>query len=68
MSARRLADVTDRLLRVPEVARALGLDGPEVYRLIDSGELEAGKGGDGLVYVSEPAIRAYQERQASTRR
>jgi hypothetical protein len=68
MSTRKLPDMTERLLRVPEVARALGLEGPEVYHLIETGELDAGKGDDGLVYVSEPALRAYQERQASTRR
>jgi hypothetical protein len=56
--------VSERLLRVPEVARALGLDGPEVYRLIETGDLHAGKGADGLVYVPEQALRDYQDRQA----
>jgi len=60
--------VSDRLLRIPEVARALAVDGPDVYRLIERGELEAGKGADGLVYVSERALRAYEERHAKTAR
>jgi excisionase family DNA binding protein len=59
--------VTDRLLRVPEVAVLLGIEGPEVYRLIEKGELWAGKGADGLVYVPEPALREYEERHAKTR-
>lgn len=50
------------------MARALGIDGPEVYHLIDAGNLHAGKGDDGLVYVSEQALRDYQERQASAHR
>ena len=68
MSERTLVAVTERLLRVPEVARALGIDGPGVYHLIDAGNLHAGKGDDGLVYVSEQALRDYQERQASAHR
>lgn len=55
-------------LRVPEVARALGIDGAEVYGLIDRGELSAGKGSDGLVYVSTDALRDYEERRASAAR
>lgn len=68
MTERKLGDMTDRLLRVPEVARALRLDGPETYRPIEIGELTAGKGDDGLVYVSERALQAYQDRQASAHR
>lgn len=44
--------MSERLLRVPEVARVLGLDGPEVYQLIETGKLRAGKGADG------PGVRA----------
>ncbi|MGI8664355.1 MAG: helix-turn-helix domain-containing protein [Acidimicrobiales bacterium] len=58
--------VTDQPLRVPEVARRLGLDGPVVYDLIASGELVAGKGTDGLVYVRESALEEYQRRHAAT--
>ena len=49
-------------LAVPEVARRLGIPGPDVYRLIESGELRAGKGADGLVYVPEAAIAEYRKR------
>jgi hypothetical protein len=44
------------LLRVPEVSRVLGIEGAEVYALIDHGELRASKGQDGLVYVAEQAV------------
>ena len=36
--------MSERLLRVPEVARTLGVEGTEVFRLIERGELAAGKG------------------------
>ncbi len=52
--------VTDEALRVPEVARRLGIDGTMVYDLIFRGELAAGKGRDGLVYVRESAIADYE--------
>lgn len=58
--------MTDRPLRVPEVARRLGLDGPVVYDLIAKGELEAGKGADGLVHVPASAIEDYERRHAAT--
>ena len=60
--------VTDEALRVPEVARRLGIDGTEVYDLIANGELSAGKGKDGLVYVRESALEDYQRRQTATSR
>jgi predicted DNA-binding transcriptional regulator AlpA len=60
--------MTERLFRVPEVARALALDGPEVYALIDRGELKASKGPDGLVYVSESALEDYRKRRATAAR
>jgi hypothetical protein len=56
----------ERLLRVPEVARRLKLDGPDVYDLILRGELVAGKGADGLVYVRESALVEYEQRQAAS--
>ena len=56
--------MTERLLRVPEVARRLKLDGPVVYDLILNGELAAGKGADGLVYVRESALVEYEQRPA----
>lgn len=57
--------VNDELLRVPEVARRLGIDGVAVYGLIDSGELAAGKGADGLVYVTESALQDYERHHAA---
>jgi hypothetical protein len=53
-------DVSAQLLRVPEVARQLGIDGTEVYALIETGELEAGRGEDGLVYVRADALDVYR--------
>ena len=44
-----MVDLRDQMLRVPEVARRLGIDGPLVYGLIAAGKLAAGKGDDGLV-------------------
>jgi hypothetical protein len=52
--------MSDQLLRIPEVARRLGIDGTDVYKLIESGALLAGKGEDGLVYVTEDAVSAYR--------
>jgi hypothetical protein len=54
--------MTDEALRVPEVARRLQIDGTEVYDLIFEGELAAGKGADGLVYVRESALEDYTRR------
>jgi len=58
--------MTEQLLRVPEVARRLAISGPDVYGLIERGEFAAGKGADGLVYVTEEALDEYQRRTAST--
>lgn len=52
-------DMAQNAHRIPEVARRLGIDGSDVYRLIDAGELEARKGPDGLVYVTEDALTEY---------
>ena len=57
--------MTEQLLRVPEVARRLGLDGVVVYDLIASGELAAGKGKDGLVYVTPEAVEDYKRRRTA---
>lgn len=56
--------MSERLLRVPEVARALRIDGTDVYGLIERGELKAGKGRDGLVYVTARALGEYEQRRA----
>ncbi len=60
--------MSERLLRVPEVARALDLEGEAVYGLIERGELRAGKGQDGLVYVPERALEEYRRRKAAASR
>lgn len=65
MEGRTLMDMADQALRIPEVARRLGLDGPVVYDLIANGELAAGKGEDGLVYVRESALEDYERRHAA---
>jgi len=57
----------ERVLRVPEVARVLGVHGTEAWELILSGELLAGKR-DGRVVVPESALRDYEERQAQASR
>lgn len=57
--------VTEELLRVPEAARRLGLDGLTVYQLIERGELAAGKGPDGLVYVRSTTVDAFADAQST---
>ncbi len=56
--------MTDPALRVPEVARRLEMDGTDVYELILQGDLAAGKGKDGLVYVRESVLEDYKRRHA----
>jgi hypothetical protein len=46
-------------MTVPEAARALGLPGGDVYRLIFDGELAGGPGTDGSVYVSATSVQQY---------
>jgi hypothetical protein len=58
--------MTERAVRVPEVARRLGVGGAEVYGLILDGELPAAKGDDGLVYVTAEALDEFQRRHAPT--
>lgn len=49
-------------LRSPEVARRIGLEGDDVYRLLFAGALDGGPGRDGLVYFTEASVNAYLER------
>lgn len=42
------------------------MDGPDVDELILQGEMKAGKGTDGLVYVRESALADYERRHAAT--
>ena len=48
-----MVEVVSTGLRSPGVARRLGIDGADVYRLLFAGELDGGPGPDGLVYISE---------------
>jgi hypothetical protein len=54
-------------LTVPEVARRLGIPGPDVYELIFSGELEGRPRHDGAVYVTEAAVAEFEARRRSSR-
>lgn len=54
-----MPDATDARLRSPEVARRLGIDGPEVYKLIFAGVLDGRPDGDGIVDISEASVEAY---------
>ena len=58
--------MTDRAISVPEVARRLAMQGPDVYELIVRGELTAGKGIDGLVYVRESVLNDYERTHTAT--
>lgn len=55
--------MNERLFRVTEAAKELNIAGEDVLLLIRSGELHAGKGQDGRVYVPERALRDYEERR-----
>ena len=57
-----VVEVASTGLRSPEVARRLGVDGADVYRLLFAGELEGAPGSDGLVYISEASVEAYLNR------
>ena len=67
MAARSSLESVSGKLTIPEVARRLSMDGPDVYELIFNGELEGGPEGDGGVYVSEGAIADYERRQEQAR-
>ena len=51
---------TEVKLTVPEVARRLGVDGGDVYRLIFQGVLSAKPGSDGAVYVDANSVDEYR--------
>ncbi len=57
-----MVEVASTGLRSPEVARRLGIDGAEVYRLLFAGELDGGPGSHGLVYISAASVEAYLDR------
>jgi len=58
--------MSEELLRVPEIARRLGIEGAAVYELIAQGELAGGKGRNGMVYVPADSVRLYERRHATT--
>jgi hypothetical protein len=53
------------LLTLPEVARQLHVTVDEALRLVESGELRAGRGADGGVYVRLGDLEAYRAAHAS---
>jgi len=53
-------------VRIPEVARRLGIDGEDVYRLLFAGELDGGPCRDGLVYFSEASVDASRALRVET--
>lgn len=54
-----VSEVASARLRSPEVARQLGLDGADVYRLLFAGELKGGPDPDGVVYFEAASVNAY---------
>lgn len=50
---------TDVTLTVPEVARRLGMDGGDVYRLVFRRALSGRPGPDGVVYVTAKSVDDY---------
>ena len=61
VAAPRRQVASDPLPDRPKVARRLGIDGRDVYRLIFDGELDGRPDADGIVYVSEASVEAYLE-------
>jgi hypothetical protein len=59
-----MKDMTE-LLTLPEVARQLDTTVDEALRLVESGELRAGRGADGGVYVRLGDLEAYRAAHAS---
>ena len=54
--------MADERLTVPEVARRLGLPGPDVYHVILSGALDGGPDQDDAAYVATVPLAAYQRK------
>ena len=55
-----MADVTEQLLTIPEVARQLHITVDEALSLVESGQLPAGRGRDGGVYVRLGDLESYR--------
>ena len=55
-------DMTSERLTVPEVARRLGIPGPEVYELIFTGNLDGTPESDGGVTVSAEEVAEFARR------
>ena len=54
-----MPDATAARLRSPEVARRLGIDGADVYKLIFAGELDGRPDKEGIVYITEASVDGY---------
>lgn len=54
--------VTSERLTIPEVARRLGIPGPEVYELIFAGKLDGTPGPDGAVTVGAAEVAEFERR------
>jgi hypothetical protein len=60
-----MADMSEQLLTLPEVAWQLHITVDEALRLVESRELPAGRGGDGGVYVRLGDLDSYLAAHAS---
>jgi hypothetical protein len=52
--------MSEKLLTLPETARALGISLDEALRLVEQGKLHASRGSDGAVYVRGEELDAYR--------
>lgn len=52
--------MSEKLLTLPETARALGISLDEALRLVEQGKLLASRGTDGGVYVRREELDAYR--------
>lgn len=52
--------MSEKLLTLPETARALGISLDEALRLVEQGKLLASRGTDGGVYVRRSELDAYR--------
>lgn len=55
----------EQLLTLPEVARQLRITVDEALGLVESGELRAGRGADGGMYIRLVELESYRTTRAS---
>jgi hypothetical protein len=60
-----MSGMSEQVLTLPEVARQLRITVDEALGLVESGELRAGRGTDGGVYVRLGDLEAYSATHAS---